>query len=76
MDIPLLSHELAEAVTQMSPGRAPGVDGLPVEFYKKILGNNWTGFLLRVARMRRGRRVADELPSGGSDSPAQKRGLV
>jgi hypothetical protein len=23
MDIPLLSHELAEAVTQMSPGRAP-----------------------------------------------------
>ena len=38
MDIPLLSHELAEAVTQMSPGRAPGVDGLPVEFYKKFWG--------------------------------------
>ena len=36
MDIPLLSHELAEAVTQMSPGRAPGVDGLPVEIYKKF----------------------------------------
>jgi hypothetical protein len=36
MDIPLLSQELAEAVTQMSPGRAPGIDGLPVEFYKQF----------------------------------------
>jgi hypothetical protein len=43
MDIPLSSHELAEALTQMSPGRAPsGV-------FKTILGNNWTGLLLRVA---------------------------
>jgi hypothetical protein len=33
IDFPLLSHELAEAVTQMSPGHAPGFDGLPVEFY-------------------------------------------
>ena len=47
MDIPLLSNELAEAITQMSTG----VDGLP------ILGNNWTGLLLRG-----GRRVADVLP--------------
>ncbi|CDQ98999.1 unnamed protein product [Oncorhynchus mykiss] len=38
MDIPLLSHELAEAVTQMSPGRAPGFDGLPVEFSKRFWG--------------------------------------
>lgn len=38
LDVPLLSHELAEAVTQMSPGRAPGVDGLPVEFSKKFWG--------------------------------------
>ena len=38
MDIPLLSHELAEAGTQMSPSLAPGVDGLPVEFNKNNSG--------------------------------------
>jgi hypothetical protein len=30
INIPLLSHELAEAVTQMSPGRAQEVEGLPL----------------------------------------------
>lgn len=45
MDIPLLSHELTEALSQMSPCCAPGVDGLPVKFHTKI----WTGLLLSVA---------------------------
>jgi len=31
-------QELTEAVQQMKPGRAPGIDGLPVEFYKVMWG--------------------------------------
>jgi hypothetical protein len=38
LDIPLVSHELAEAITQMSPSRAPGVNRLPVEFDKQFWG--------------------------------------
>ncbi|KAL6464153.1 hypothetical protein MHYP_G00264700 [Metynnis hypsauchen] len=34
LDLPLTLEELKTAVFQMSPGRAPGIDGLPVEFYK------------------------------------------
>ncbi|MBN3285380.1 YTX2 protein, partial [Polyodon spathula] len=32
----LTMQELTEAVTQMSPGKAPGIDGLQAEFYKKL----------------------------------------
>ncbi|KAL6456163.1 hypothetical protein MHYP_G00360140 [Metynnis hypsauchen] len=34
LDLPLTLEELKTAAFQISPGRAPGVDGLPVEFYK------------------------------------------
>ncbi|KAI4891758.1 hypothetical protein NFI96_005206 [Prochilodus magdalenae] len=34
LDLPLTLDELKTAVSQMAPGRAPGIDGLPVEFYK------------------------------------------
>jgi len=41
----LISYEeLSEAVKQLSTGRAPGVDGLPAEFYKSfwnILGEDF-----------------------------------
>lgn len=31
-------QELTEAVQQVKPGRAPGIDGLPGEFYKVMWG--------------------------------------
>lgn len=36
LDLPINFQELTEAVYQMAPGRAPGIDGLSAEFYKKF----------------------------------------
>jgi len=44
LDSALSFQELTEAVTQMSTGRSPGIDGLPVDFYKafwKIIGRDF-----------------------------------
>lgn len=38
LDKPLSGHELSAALMDMKPGKAPGVDGLPVEFFKKFWG--------------------------------------
>lgn len=34
LDLDIEPQELATAVQQLSTGRAPGIDGLPAEFYK------------------------------------------
>ena len=36
LDSALSLQELTDAVCQMAPGRAPGVDGLPAEFFRKF----------------------------------------
>lgn len=38
LDSDLLFEEVTEAVQQFSTGRAPGIDGLPAEFYKEFWG--------------------------------------
>lgn len=38
LDAPLSFEEVTKAVHQLSSGRAPGVDGLPVDFYKAFWG--------------------------------------
>ncbi|MGH0134189.1 UNVERIFIED_CONTAM: hypothetical protein FKN15_054542 [Acipenser sinensis] len=37
LDTPLVFPELTAAVTQLSKGKAPGLDGLPAEFYKRLV---------------------------------------
>ncbi len=44
LDTMVSYEELSEAVMQLSTGRAPGVDGLPAEFYKSfwnVLGEDF-----------------------------------
>ena len=44
MESPITFQELSEAVGQMALGRAPGIDGLPVDFFKRFwrkLGPDW-----------------------------------
>lgn len=38
-------EEITDAVKQLSTSRAPGLDGLTVEFFKMFLGNYWTGLI-------------------------------
>ncbi|KAI7801458.1 pol-like protein [Triplophysa rosa] len=38
LDKPLSGQELLTALKDMKPGKVPGIDGLPVEFYKKFWG--------------------------------------
>ncbi|MGH0139372.1 UNVERIFIED_CONTAM: hypothetical protein FKN15_031229 [Acipenser sinensis] len=37
IDTPLVFPELTAAVAQLSKGKAPGLDGLPAEFYKRLV---------------------------------------
>lgn len=46
LDSAVSFKELTDAVMQMNAGRAPGIDGLPVDFYKtfwKIIGRDFYG---------------------------------
>jgi hypothetical protein len=44
LDSDITLQELSTAVMQLSSGRAPGIDGLPSEFYKDFLGSVGGGF--------------------------------
>ncbi len=38
LDTDLTFEEVTNAVNQLSSGRAPGIDGIPAEFYKAFWG--------------------------------------
>ena len=35
LSAPFIEKEVLDAISQMKPNKAPGLDGFPVEFYKK-----------------------------------------
>ncbi len=37
LDVPITQEEVKAAITSMKPGKSPGADGLPSEFYKKYV---------------------------------------
>ncbi len=37
LDVPITQEEVKAAITSMKPGKSPGADGLPSEYYKKYV---------------------------------------
>ncbi len=37
LDVPITQEEVKAAITSMKPGKSPGADGLPSEFYKNYV---------------------------------------
>ncbi len=55
LDSDLTFEEVTNVVNQLSSGRAPGIDGIPAEFYKTfwgIIGKDFLKFYKKVIRQR------------------------
>ncbi|KAI4903398.1 hypothetical protein NFI96_004732 [Prochilodus magdalenae] len=70
LELPLTLDELQTAVSQMAPGRAPGIAGLPVEFYKTFWEQIGRDLFLMFDRVYTGWWSAAELQGSGADSVA------
>ena len=67
-------EELTTAVSQMAAGKAPGLDGLPADFFKTFLEYHGTGPAGRIEGVVWERTSSSLLQTGCHILPAKKRG--